>query len=416
MQAVQDRTVDKCLGFILGCAAIWCLLRLHNWLPFVSGDLHDYVLPWYQHILTFGRWHSAEASFANYSPSYIYLLCIASFLNGLLSPVAVIKLVDLPFLFLAAIAGWSICRDLGSTHRRAALGAGLIVFLPELCENCWRWGQCDVIYTSLLVTMAALLLKGRAYAGFVMLGLAFAFKLQAVFVCPVIVALLLAGDLPFLSIIPGVVVYLLMLLPAHLAGRPWKSLMSVYGAQYGYYNELTLGAPNIYVPVELITHRFPATVRAGLRDNNVTHFGLVLGVVFSAGLIVILLRRANLRRGIGLVMSMSLSLIGLPFVLPKMHERYFIAGDTLLAVAAVVRPRLIIPAALMQAALVMSYEPFLSGRWTNRDDLRIPFVLASCAMFLLIREMLREARRVDDLTPAPPPGHAVAWRVERVTT
>ncbi len=391
MQSGKRRVADTWLGAILGCLVLWCLLRLHSWLPYVSGDLRDFVLPWYQHILAYGRWHSAEASFANYSPPYIYLLCIASLLKGMLSPVAVIKLLDLPFVLLAAGAGFVLCRELGCTRLRAALGAGLIAFLPEICQNCWRWGQCDVIYTSLLLVMRAFLFRRRGYAALIALGVALAFKLQAIFLGPVILALVIAGDVPVLSVLAGIAAYIVMLVPAHLAGRPWRSLMGVYGGQYGYYTQLTMGAPNIFVPFDFITHRFKATVRAGLTDAHLTAFGFLLAVLFAAGLTFYVVRYANLRRGIGLLMSLSLSLIGLPYVLPKMHERYFIAGDTLLAIAAVVQPRLLLPAAMMQTAIVMAYQPFLRGLFPNRDDLPIPFVLATTAIGLLVWEVRRHA-------------------------
>ena len=51
-------------------------------------------------------------------------------------------------------------------------------------------------------------------------------------------------------------------------------------------------------------------------------------------------------------------LIVIPFVLPKMHERFFFTGEALLLTAALLDRRFVVPALTVQLASVSSYAMF----------------------------------------------------------
>jgi Gpi18-like mannosyltransferase len=60
-----------------------------------------------------------------------------------------------------------------------------------------------------------------------------------------------------------------------------------------------------------------------------------------------------------IVTASAVFAIGVPFVLPGMHERYFYLADVLTVVLAFYRPRLWFVPLLVQTASLLSYLPFL---------------------------------------------------------
>jgi hypothetical protein len=86
-----------------------------------------------------------------------------------------------------------------------------------------------------------------------------------------------------------------------------------------------------------------------------------------------------------LLTTVCFSLIFEPFILPKMHDRYFFAGDTLLILLAVVQPRIgALPAALMQAAAILAYIPYLYPSSKGALYLGLASVMVLISIILLI--------------------------------
>ena len=85
---------------------------------------------------------------------------------------------------------------------------------------------------------------------------------------------------------------------------------------------------------------------------------------------------------------MALSLLVEPFVLPKMHERYFFFGDTILLLLAAACPRLwALPAALLQVAAIMAYTPYLL-RPEGTGFFAVAVLLVLVAIVLVVRSLL----------------------------
>ena len=133
---------------------------------------------WYRHILQFGRIQSLESSFAEYNPPYLYLMSLASLLDGRFPVAEVIKIATIPFHFILAVGTWYLCRSLDCDRLRSAVAAVLLPFLPEVALNTFAWGQCDVIHTSLVIVAFALLFRGHTYLSMISYGIALSFKLQ----------------------------------------------------------------------------------------------------------------------------------------------------------------------------------------------------------------------------------------------
>jgi hypothetical protein len=86
---------------IAGLAAAVALL------PIVSSDVIKYFIPWMDAVQR-GGLASISSEFADYTPPYIYLMYIASWLLPLVSPLAAIKLINLPFIATSSLAIYKI--------------------------------------------------------------------------------------------------------------------------------------------------------------------------------------------------------------------------------------------------------------------------------------------------------------------
>ena len=113
----------------------------------------------------------------------------------------------------------------------AMIGALVVVCAPTIFINSAAWGQCDAIYTAFCLGSLFFLLKQQPARACVFFALALSFKLQAIFFLPVLLMLLLKRKLPlkYLTLIP--LIFLLMLVPALIAGRDAPSLLTIYAGQ-----------------------------------------------------------------------------------------------------------------------------------------------------------------------------------------
>ena len=382
LAAATPRTrYDRILLAALALMVFLFLLRARRWFLFAGADLVEYT-QWYEHIVTHGRLHSLEGSFANYNPPYLYVLSVASLLKGYVSDLAAVKLANVPFLLLSAITTWWICRrKLGCDAVRSATAAVLLLFLPEVLQNAYKWGQTDILHTSLLLLFAALAMAGHRIAAGAVLGVALAFKLQVVFAGPALLAFALAGEFPLAAFAAVPVAYVLMLVPAHLAGRPWRAMGGVYGQQYELFTRLSMGAPNPYVLLD------PLRRAAGL----ITDAGLVVALAAGIWMVWLYRRSPRLRTAEGFLLMMGSSLVFMPYLLPKMHDRYFFTGNCFLFVAAMARPRLGLAIVPLQIAAVLSYKPFLEGHIAGGREMLVPLAIETLGLWLVLQTLRQEA-------------------------
>ncbi len=71
----------------------------------------------------------------------------------------------------------------------ALLGYVATLLAPVMILNSSFWGQADSIYTAALLACLYFLLLRRNWLAFLSFGIAFAFKLQAIFLAPLLVIL-----------------------------------------------------------------------------------------------------------------------------------------------------------------------------------------------------------------------------------
>jgi len=324
------------------------LLRL-SLLSFESGDYFSFFRGWYQAFQAQG--FSAIVSLQyDYTPSYLYLLYGISALFPKLIPVAAIKLPSIAFDFLSAYIVFRLVRLKYPQGPAATFAYFVVLFAPTVVLNSSFWGQTESIYTAFLLMCLYFLLTERGSFAAIAFGAAFAFKLQAIFLAPLLFALALKGRLAWKHLLWIPVVYLILMIPAWFAGRSMSGLLSIYLDQAQSYPALTLNAPTLYawLPESLYTILYPS------------------GVIWAACLVflyvlVIFKSRANFSQGLILNLAL-LAVLLVPFFLPKMHERYFYPADLLAIAYAFFFPEHFFIPIAMGLISFFAYQPFLFGR------------------------------------------------------
>ena len=323
-----------------------------RWLAFLyeSIDLKDFVRPWLDFIVAHGRLASHEINFSNYAPLYLYLLSLFSPLTHWLPDIVVIKLISVLGDIILALGVIRVVRELHPQGSRAECAGIITLFLPTVWLNSSMWGQVDALYTSALVWSFYHLLRRQNFLCSACFGVALSFKLQALFLAPLFACGWALGANPLWPLLFSPIFFVASLLPAWLAGRPFMELLLVYGKQAGSYSELTKGAPTLYawLPNHLYSLFYP--------------MGMIFAVSILALVWAILARSKRLGAPPLLSLLALASVLITPFLLPKMHDRYFFPADLFALIVAFSIPRLFWLAILTQITSVASYSPFLLGQ------------------------------------------------------
>ena len=177
----------------------------------------------------------------------------------------------------------------------------------------------------------------------------------------------------------------LAVLPALLLGKPLGDTLGVYFGQAAEYSAyLTLNAPSLYA---LLPARTQVDVAAAARLGIAAAFLLVLGVLGW-----LLLRRRNLSRR-AIFLSAVVFAIGIPLLLPHMHDRYFFLADVLTLTWACIHPRGLLPAFLTQLASLGAYHAYLLLRYAF--PMGLGALLLLCALLLALAALVRDVQEGD---------------------
>ena len=324
------------------CLAIALRLSLFT---FESGDYTNFFSRWYDFIVTNGGFSAHGYRFADYTPPYLYLLTLATYLP--LAKLYAIKLVSISFDFLLAFFVLLIVRLKYENRMVWMFSFFAVLFTPTVVLNSALWGQADAIYTSMLVASIYFTIRRRPNLSLFFFSVALSVKPQAIFLFPLFIILLLKRRIPIYSFLIIPATYMLLILPAWLAGRPLKKLLTVYTTAVGRGGgALTLEAPNLYqwLPDNPSLFRWP---------------GIVLAALLVCLLCLVSWRSAVSLDGDVIVRLSLVSLLLLPFTLPHMHERYFFAADVVSIIYAFYSPkRFFVPLMVIFASL-FSYFPYL---------------------------------------------------------
>lgn len=311
--------------------------------PNKSVDYKYFLDPWYDFIASHGGFRALKYGFADYTPSYLYWLLIASTLLSGLPKILAIKLFAMTVDFICAFLTYKIVKLKYPVSRMANLAFLAVILSPTVIYNSSLWGQCDVIYTTGLIACIYFLSIHKQIPALISFGVALSFKLQAMFLAPLLLILLIKKRISWFYLPIITLVYIGAMLPAWIAGRPIKELLLVYFEQSNKYKELAKNVPNLYqwIPNDYY--------------NIVVPIGLLLTVT-AIFLLAYLVYRSKLEiTQDRLIYLATISVFFMPYLLPKMHERYFYPTDILSIIFAFYFPQYRWVAISVQLASFVSY-------------------------------------------------------------
>ena len=253
-----------------GAQALFCvvigaiLLAKVSLFDYVSDDYDIFLSGWIYSYSQMGIKEGLGSYIgSDYTPPYLYLLLLISRVKNYPWQYLV-KIVSLAFEALMAyavakLAGLKVRGDAG----RAVLFC-LTLMLPTVVFNGAYWGQCDVIYTSLCLLALYHALQKRSAWSMTLFGMALSFKLQTVFFLPTLLPLWLRKDIKLRHLVLIPAAYMAMMIPAFWGGKSLHHVLTVYLAQAGGYNGISINGPSLY-------NLLPSTMDNGLLYLSLIH-------------------------------------------------------------------------------------------------------------------------------------------------
>lgn len=310
------------LFLVITCFAI--LARLDG-LDFVSGDMQEYLLPWAEQFRAQSGFTAMRSQIGDYNILYQTIIILLTRLPG--NMVHLYKYVSILFDFFLALA----CASMLQKEQREPLFGpifnityAIVLLLPTVVLNSAVWGQCDSMYAFLCILALSTLYGRRYVASFIVLGLAFALKLQTVFILPVYLYIYICRkDFSLLHFLITLLTLWATGIPAYLQGRSLTTVLDIYLLQMHEYTGMVMNTPsvwNLFHPSYESMHTFAVVLTALLLGLFLYHF-------LSHGLII----REDLE---SFLIVAAWSAWTCFFILPSMHERYSYLSDLLLVLLA----------------------------------------------------------------------------------
>ena len=395
----------KGMLFFTGMFMAVTMLARVSMLDFITADYNSFLSLWLSIFREGGPAMLAE-NVGDYNLIYQYFLLLITMTP--LHDLYLIKLISVAFDYALALVMMRAAGRFGTEKAKLPVLMLMLVFPTVLLDGAC-WGQCDSLYAFFIVLSLYMLATDRPTRSAIALSIAFSFKLQTIFVFPVVLLGLLHKRFNWRHALAFFAAYIVTMIPALLAGRPFLDALSVYANQSmgQYYDRLTYGAPTLYMFFPMMDFSTGQSFKwmryipglDGLGTNgylnpdlfpDLQHAALYACVILT--LIVVIYWLMHWRE---ITMDMMIDLavffaIFLPFVMPKMHERYFFIADVLSVLYAVKYARRRFLPLLVAGASLTSYCSYLMRQVPV--DQRISAVMMFAALAIVSHDLLTKMR------------------------
>ncbi len=322
---------------------IVCLVAFRvrlSFFPFISGDYGTFLKPWMEKIDNEG-FSAFKEAFFNYTPFYVYILGL-----GVALKVNFLFWVKIVSVFFDFVLSYFVAKIIAIKHPKVfKLTFMTTLMLPAMIFNGSMWGQCDSVYGSFVVASLYFLLVNKFFKAAFFFAFSLCLKLQGIFFAPVFLILIITKNLPkkFILTIGAlfVTIYLITILPISQNvifgsdARPLfdttteirngivtpvsktDGLLTIYFGQSKAYGNLVMGGvPSVYQWIS--NDKYEYFYQAGL--------GVALIAILLVAYYFVYNKIENIDNDTIIKISL-LSVLIVPFLLPKMHERYFFLAD-----------------------------------------------------------------------------------------
>lgn len=298
--------VFLCFIFTIGIRIVF--------LDVIGSDYYLFLQNWYEKIIEYGGFSSLRYTIGNYPDTYMFLLVIGTYITK--NSLIYIKLLSIVFDYIIGLYIYKIY-----THfsvEKSKLKSLTILLLPGIFVNSAVLGQCDAIYTAFLIMFIYYILKNKPKIALTLFGIAISFKIQALFLAPIMLYLLLTKKVKVRDFVFCIIGFFIFLIPSILFGKGLIGNLSILLTQTSTYNQFVKSCPNIYSLLFL-----------NYIDVNFV-FKLVLSfiVIIFTGVITYVGYKYGFKEKTFLKKLMFLAIF-VPFFLPSMLDRYFYVANIL---------------------------------------------------------------------------------------
>ena len=318
---------------------------------FHSHDLDTFLIPWFNESLQNGGLRSLSAPIGNYGILYQTLIALMTYIP--IDSIYLYKILSIIFDYLLAYSCSVFACELTGAKKwqfTFNLVYATVLLLPPVILNSAFWGQCDAIYTTFILLTLLYIYRKNYTKGFIFLGIAFAFKFQAVFIVPFIICLYFYSEsfsicllgLSLLSFwLSGTIGFLL--------GRGLLEPFTIYVSQANTYEHMYLNVASFWII---------------LGDNwTFLHQFALLFTILLCGiaLYTILQKKKRIDTPEQYVNTTTWFVWTSVLFLPAMHERYTYPLDLLLIVLVFIDRKYLKYACLSILLTLITYGTYLFG-------------------------------------------------------
>ena len=282
----------------------------------ISGDYIDCYGPWYDEIKANGDLTGLVGDYTLPYQTFVLLMTKTG-----INPLYGYKLFSVFFDYLLAVGSALLVHtitgkeDHYQKYKTFATFA-IVLLSPLVTLNSASWAQCDAIYTAFIVLCLLCLQKKHYFLMFIVYGLAFSFKQQAILLLPFVFLVWFvtrAFSLLYFAIIP--LVMEITAIPGLLAGHSLETPFSIYlGQQAEFPHSMTLNYPGFF-----------SLLAEDMSTANVPFFK-TWQILITATILLILCAFLFLKKvkltGKMMVVCAFLTTYTCVLFLPVMHERY----------------------------------------------------------------------------------------------
>ena len=352
--------------FIAVCAVGLAFLLRSCVLDYRTLDYRDFLSRWVEFFRLNGGFAALEKPVGNYNIPYLYFLALFSYSD--INDLYLIKCLSFLFDVLLAYASMKLLSRFTESRGRLLACFLTVLFLPTVFLNSAVWAQCDSMYVSLALLGIYCAMDDRPVPAMILAALSFGVKLQAVFILPVYAVLWMQGKLKLRHFLIFPLSYVILVLPAVIAGRPFTDTVLLYLSQTGSIGGgLSYNSPSLFALFGNIENTALASKLAVVAAF--IYMFLVLAAAWT--------QRESLSDE-SVMWAGFLLALGIPFLLPHMHERYFFACDIFALLLSFALPRLSAAAVLGQFASLLGYHAYLKRKYF------LPMSYGSAALILLM--------------------------------
>ena len=373
---------------VIGVTLISMIIR-YSFREIISNDAYWCLLPWYDVIKENGGIYALGSQVGDYNMLYQFIIAVFTYLP--IEPLSAYKLLSCIFDYLLAAAMGYFVYFFSEKDRilKGTMAYMLLLMSPIVILNSSYWGQCDAIYTFFCVASLLAFCRDKYKLTFVLYGVAFAFKLQAVFLLPFFLFAYFVKkkfSVLYFGIIP--VMMVILSIPGLIMGRSVAEVFTIYLNQTGSYKSITMNYPTFWNLLQ--------SANMDAFYINMKKPAIALTVVVIALLMVTWIVKKVPMTTRNMIYMAFLLAYTCVLILPSMHERYGYLYEILAILVAFLQIRTLPCLVGMYLASFAIYGKYLFMFEINLPALSIVNTLAYIGyIVILTREMFENGERAE---------------------